>query len=496
MVENYTMVKFAHNHHLSRFSRPLLFFLLPFILYLLTLAPTIYNLDSAELTTAAATLGITRATGYPLYTLFGFLWSKIPIGDAGFRMNLLSAFFGAATIFLADRILTRWKINWIASTGGLGLLAVAPYFWGMSLVAEVYTLHTAFMAGILLALQRWDEKPTPGRLASVAGVTGLSLTHHAASFLLIPGIVLYLLISHKKEMVTPRYWLPALGTGLLALSIYLYLPLRVGMHPSFNYAGFYSAEGNFHPFQINTLPDLLWLVSGQGFSNLMFAYTSTGLLTQIGAFGKELGRAFFLIGIGPGLAGFYFLLIRNRKMGFLFLLWFVFTAGFYIDYRVIDKATMFLPCYLVWGMAVSVCYDQFLHWLIPGQLKFQKLPLRLVQAVIILSVAAATIWNEPLVNQNDSWNIRWEAEKRFNNLPENAALIGYWDTIPVMEYLQKVEGFRPDVLLINRFLVPDEVISPLVDHLSSQRPLYLTFRPSELPGISVIQENQLIRVIH
>src|SRR6185436_2065263 len=50
---------------------------LPFLLYLWTMAPTIYNLDSAELTTAAATGGITRATGYPLYLLLGRIWSLL-----------------------------------------------------------------------------------------------------------------------------------------------------------------------------------------------------------------------------------------------------------------------------------------------------------------------------------------------------------------------------------------------------------------------------------
>src|SRR5512139_4039834 len=140
---------------ISPFLRPVFSFFLPLILDLFTLAPTVYNLDSAELTTAAATLGITRATGYPLYTLLGFAWSKLPIGDVGLRLNLFSAFFGALTIFLADRVLVQWKVHWVASLGGLGLLATAPYFWGLSSIAEVYTLHTALMAGILLALQNW-----------------------------------------------------------------------------------------------------------------------------------------------------------------------------------------------------------------------------------------------------------------------------------------------------------------------------------------------------
>jgi hypothetical protein len=32
---------------------------------------------------------------------------------------------------------------------------------------EVYTLHTALMAGLLLALHRWAEDPAPRRLALV-----------------------------------------------------------------------------------------------------------------------------------------------------------------------------------------------------------------------------------------------------------------------------------------------------------------------------------------
>jgi hypothetical protein len=67
----------------------------PFLIYILTLAPTIYNLDSAELTTAVAANGIVRATGYPLYLILGKIWSGLPIGDMGFRMNLFSAFCGS-----------------------------------------------------------------------------------------------------------------------------------------------------------------------------------------------------------------------------------------------------------------------------------------------------------------------------------------------------------------------------------------------------------------
>src|SRR6185436_6410127 len=50
--------------------------LVPFLFYLRTAAPTVYGLDSAELTTGAYALGIVHAPGAPLYLLLGhvFTW--------------------------------------------------------------------------------------------------------------------------------------------------------------------------------------------------------------------------------------------------------------------------------------------------------------------------------------------------------------------------------------------------------------------------------------
>src|SRR4030065_1235284 len=159
----------------------------PFCIYLLTLAPTIYNLDSAELTTAASTGGLMRATGYPLYLTLGYVWSKIPLGDVGYRMNLLSAIFGALTIFLAERILRRWRLAGWATFGALGLLATSTFFWGLSLVAEVYTLHTALMAGLILALLWWSDSQTPRRMLIIGLFGGLGVRHHVAMVVVIPG---------------------------------------------------------------------------------------------------------------------------------------------------------------------------------------------------------------------------------------------------------------------------------------------------------------------
>ncbi|MCJ7659917.1 MAG: DUF2723 domain-containing protein, partial [Anaerolineales bacterium] len=97
-IVHWDLEKYSERRRLINFSQniwmfdwgSLVAFLLAFVLYILTLAPTIFNLDSAELTTAVATGGIVRATGYPLYLVLGSLWKFLPIGDLGYRMNLCS----------------------------------------------------------------------------------------------------------------------------------------------------------------------------------------------------------------------------------------------------------------------------------------------------------------------------------------------------------------------------------------------------------------------
>ncbi|GAB4426400.1 MAG: hypothetical protein Kow0031_06170 [Anaerolineae bacterium] len=461
----------------------MLAFGLPFLLYVLTLAPTVYNLDSAELTTAAATGGIVRATGYPLYLMLGHLWSWLPLGDVGYRLNLFSAFNGALTIALAERILRRRQIGPWATFGALGLLACAPFFWALSLIAEVYTLHTALMAAIILLLLRWAEQPTPLRLAEVSLVVGLSSGHHAATVLLIPGCVWYVLTTAPRKALSPRSLLFAMAAFLLGLSVYLYLPWRYSTQPAFNYAGRFDATGTFSPIDLQTLAGLWWLVSGRVFAGEMLAYQGFELWAQTAHFGVQLWQAFFAIGLGPGLIGLALLIHRDWRLGGMLLLMFSFSAGFYIDYRVVDKDTMFLPAYLVWALWVGVGYQEVLDWI--GQAREQepwltRLEGGLLRLVIAGSVLLVAAWNWPLANQSDDWSTRQRGETILRQVEPNALIFDWWDTVPVIEYLQLVEGQRPDVQAINRFLIEPRDMRQLIRREITNRPIYIDQPPADL----------------
>jgi hypothetical protein len=456
--------------------RSLAAFGLPLLLYLRTLAPTIYGLDSAELTTAAATGGLVRATGYPLYLLLGGLWAQLPAGDVGFRLNLFSAVCGASTLALAERILRRLGVGPLAAFGALALLAVAPFFWALSVVAEVYTLHTALMAGLILQLLRWRERPTALRLGLAGLLGGLGLSHHMSMALLLPGCALFVLLAAPRAAFAPRALLATLAGAAFGLSLYLALPLRAAAAPAFNYAGVYDAAARFHPADLSDPAQLIGLVTGRQFAGQMLGYDRQGWLGEAGRFGRQLMQSFFAVGLGPGLLGVALLLRRDRALGAALLLMFALSAGFYIGYRVVDKDTMFLPVYLIWALWVGLGYQRLLAWLGPGRESWS------LGALIVVLAACALCWNWPLVDRSNDWSARQRGEAVLASLAPGALVLGYWETAPIVEYLQLVEGRRPDVQVINRFLIGEEAMLALIEREASRRPIYIDTPNSAIIG--------------
>jgi hypothetical protein len=234
--------------------------LLSLALYVQTLAPSVATLfdDSLEFPLVSHRLGIAHPTGYPLYTLLGKLFTLGPWHNVAWAVNLLSAVAGATTValvYLVARQLTRRRLP--AFLGAIAL-AVSPVFWSQSIIAEVYTLNSAFVAAMLWLALRWARQPlwpvepfslllaTPqekralflpdegvwarlpaavrqpahriytlyrrflppvppkGRLRlnpltyALAALYGLSLTHHVTVLLLAPALLLFALLVERR----------------------------------------------------------------------------------------------------------------------------------------------------------------------------------------------------------------------------------------------------------------------------------------------------------
>src|SRR5204863_4636431 len=134
------------------------------ILYFLTAARDIVVGDSPELITAAVTLGVAHAPGYPLFTMLGHLFSLLPIGQIPFRLNLLSVVCDALTAGVIYLTAARLTKSQLAAAIAALLLAVNSIFWEWSLAAEVFPLNNLFAAILILLLVAWHENPERGKL--------------------------------------------------------------------------------------------------------------------------------------------------------------------------------------------------------------------------------------------------------------------------------------------------------------------------------------------
>ena len=204
-------------------------------LYIRTLAPGLLYGDSGEFQTVVYSLGMTHPTGYPIYVLFGRLFTMLPLGDPAWRVNLFSAVLGALTVanvYLMVRMLSGWRIA--AATAAI-TLAVTPLFWYFSVITELYIPACAFLSGVLLFLLLWRQTGKWLWLASSALLGGLSLGVHSSVALAAPGVLVYLALTVRSR----REWIAAICGTLIGVALALAAFLALDAIKSD--AGYYNA---------------------------------------------------------------------------------------------------------------------------------------------------------------------------------------------------------------------------------------------------------------
>ena len=160
---------------------------LAFLVYLLTLAPSVTAEDSGELISAAFTLGVAHPPGYPLFVLLAKLFLTVfPFGEVAWRVNVLTALLGGVAVSLLVFLARRLSASLPASVS-LGLVAgFTSIFWSQATAAEVYTLAAVAFLVVLHLLVLYLLEATPGRLWILSYAFGLSLAAHPSLILMAP----------------------------------------------------------------------------------------------------------------------------------------------------------------------------------------------------------------------------------------------------------------------------------------------------------------------
>lgn len=421
-------------------------FALTFLAYLKTLAPGVYGFDSAEFATGVYAQGVIHPPGFPLYLLLGKLFTYLPFRDVAYRLNLMSAVFASITVVVLYNVAIKIVDNRLSAWVAALLLAISNYFWQMALVAEVYTLFTALIITDFLLVQLWRKTGSIKFLLAFSFLYGITLTSHTSGILFAPAFA-WLIIAAPSWHKSCWKWVGLMFLLYIAgLSLYVYLPIRASAHPLIDYTQFYPGV------DINTISGLWWLISGRAYFTFAFGYTWLELPAEILRFANYLWRNFLGVGVIFGLIGLISLFRKNITFAIGISLIFLANIVFYINYRVLDKDTMFLPAYLMWAIFIAVGLDG-----IEKKLKHVVSPMgfgvwykRVTTASQILLIIIGLCLNWRWVDMSQATGYSSFAESLLANAAPDSVIIAPWSSAVVLEYYQVVEGARPDLKIINR----------------------------------------------
>jgi hypothetical protein len=181
--------------------------------------------DEAEAQATAYVLGIMHPTGFPFFTLAGWLFSHVvALGTVAWRINLfvavLSALTAAGVVVLARAL---GAILAAAAFAGLAY-AFGNVVWGGAIHANVQVLSAACSVWSLAAAVTYARNRDVRALVAACALCGFGIAAHAASVWVLPAIAVALL--WQWRVATRRVLAAAAAAFVLPLLLYAYLPLR------------------------------------------------------------------------------------------------------------------------------------------------------------------------------------------------------------------------------------------------------------------------------
>ncbi len=169
---------------------------------------------------------------------------------------------------------------------------------------------------------------------------------------------------------------------------------------------------------------------------------------------------------------------------------------FIIGYRAGDKETMYLPIFFILAVFLGVGYQALLDWVRNDPNRTgTRAATCLLQILMVAAVVISAVFNWTSVDRSQDWSARERGERILQTVEPHAIVAGYFHTAPVVQYLQLVEGHRPDVFTINRFLIdPPDLMTFLRDQ-ADHRPVYVDQLSHHMAGFEIIRAEPLFRLI-
>jgi hypothetical protein len=416
------------------------------------------------------------ALSHPLYHIIGIGVKSIPLGEFGYRTNLISAVSGAFAVANLFLLLRLWLKKNLPAIIAAITLALSHTFWRHAVIAEDYTLYAALFLTELVMLLQYVKTKRVVYLYLLGFFNGLAIaTHMFASIGFVCYLVFLLFLLVKKQI------------RLRDLGVIIWLWV-VGVAPyEYLIINRYIQTGDFTATLASALFGDRWQ------SNVINISLSAKLIKEnliLMAYNFPTPNVLFFF------AGFYGLRKISSSRAFknillaLLLLFFVFA----FRYTVPDRYAFFIPfyclaCVLV-GVGIDLLISQPHHKILP-YLVFVLALLPIPTYIIAPSRAEklqfqlGTKREIPYRNEY-RWFLRpWRtgvdspalfANSIFDTADNNAIIWADTTTVPPLLYLQQVKGRRGDIKIVSSLISSEcspEFNEKSIEKLLSERSVYV-----------------------
>jgi hypothetical protein len=432
--------------------------------------------------------------------MLGKLFTYLPVGNIAYRVNLMSAFFGALAIAETYLIVRMLGGGRVAAVSASLLLALTEGFWWRALLAESYAPAAGMLAGIWLLVLLWRNSANRLYLFLAGLAGGLSLGIHSTIIMTAFSVLVVMAFSARERADWLAAAVGAFAGALLTFAFFLYL------------------DHNDPPSSIY---------------NTVYRTNLSAFGLSAGEFDTPLER-FFAIFPANHFWSYYFSASREeigRRLSDYFSaipLWasLLMLAGALtlLTDRVADGLYALLAFLLIWGFAITVSFSVYREFYVPatvitsvwfgvgtGKLLLllerwasRNLTLaRMAQPVFMIILVALPVWHAranlvpalrngtPLFVQRNHVYPAFapdkaikEAHKMLAKLEENAIVFTPWDKLYSYVYTAHIEEGKTEVSFHETWITDEQKLADstiaYIDQNLNSRPIYFTTYIPEL----------------
>lgn len=434
--------------------------IIPFALYMATLAPSVTFFDSGEFLTAAASLGSAHSPGYPLFLMYAKPFTWIPLGNIAFRINVATAVSSSLACLVVyvlttyllkqESLLENERFNRIAvKLAGLAAaltFSATPRLWLQSNHDKPYPLLAFITAVIFFLLLKWRDSyingsDRPSYIYVCTFLAGMAMAVHQTVVLLLPAWILMIMITDWRMIKRVRELVLATAFAMMGFSIQLYLPLRATRNPLLNWG------------DSKTIDQFLWHFLRRGYPSEPHTRDMALLWAQIKAF--NVPREFTWLGAAMLILGLVYAWKKNRAFFAAYLtaviVFLLVIAGYFntlLDLIFLTEE-FFTPLYLLSAVLIGLGLFSLLGYAVRNARIPDQIGTAVYGLCTVLFFSLPTALCAVNYYENDQHNnyIAFDyATNSLRSLPQNAVMFTWGDSgaFPLW-YLQGVERMREDL---------------------------------------------------